>query len=107
MSAWLNNPPSSGTLAFSLRLAPSLPAADFPAFHTGYSASPPLAYSPFLGASGASSAILSPYCLLRHKTIDVLDRGGARELYFNFIFEWVQDCGCPLNLRPETPKPKP
>ena len=41
------------------------------------------------------------------KTIDVLDRGGARELYFNFIFEWVQDCGCPLNLRPETPKPKP
>jgi hypothetical protein len=26
MSAWLINPPSSGTLAFSLRLAPSLPA---------------------------------------------------------------------------------
>ena len=63
MSAWLINPPSSGTLAFSLRLAPSLPAADFPAFHTGYSASPPLAHSPF---PGASSAILLPYCLLRH-----------------------------------------
>ena len=34
MSVWLINPPSSGTLAFSLRLAPSLPAADSPAFHT-------------------------------------------------------------------------
>ena len=32
MSAWLISPPSSGTLAFSLRLVPSLPAADFPAF---------------------------------------------------------------------------
>ncbi len=32
MSAWLISPPSSGTLAFSLRLAPSLPAADFPVF---------------------------------------------------------------------------
>jgi len=40
MSAWLITPPSSGTLAFSLRLAPSLPAADSPAFHTGSSASP-------------------------------------------------------------------
>jgi hypothetical protein len=63
MSAWLITPPSSGTLAFSLRLAPSLPAADFPAFYTGYSASPPLAYSPF---PGASSAIPPPYRLLRH-----------------------------------------
>jgi hypothetical protein len=63
MIAWLINPPSSGTLAFSLRLASSLPDADFPAFHTGYSASPPLADSPF---PGASSAILPPYCLLRH-----------------------------------------
>ena len=65
MSAWLINPPSSGTLAFSLRLAPSLPAADFPAFHTGYSASPPLAYSPF---PGASSAIPPPYHLLRRSS---------------------------------------
>jgi hypothetical protein len=32
MSAWLISPPSSGTLAFSLRLVPFLPAADFPAF---------------------------------------------------------------------------
>jgi len=32
MSVWLISPPSSGTLAFSLRLVPSLPAADFPAF---------------------------------------------------------------------------
>ena len=32
MSAWLISPPPSGTLAFSLRLVPSLPAADFPAF---------------------------------------------------------------------------
>jgi len=43
MSVWLINPPSSGTLAFSLRLAPSLPAAHSPAFHTGSSASPSLA----------------------------------------------------------------
>ena len=63
MSAWLINPPSSGTSAFSLRLAPSLPAADSPAFHTGSSASPSLAHSQF---PGTSSATLPPYRLLRH-----------------------------------------
>jgi hypothetical protein len=36
----LVNPPSSGTLAFSLRLAPFLPASDSSALHTGSSASP-------------------------------------------------------------------
>jgi hypothetical protein len=60
MSAWLINPPSSGTLSFSLRLAPSLPASVSPAFHTGSSASPSLAHSQFPGAT------LPPYCLLRH-----------------------------------------
>ena len=59
----LVNPPSSGTSAFSLRLAPSLPAADSPAFHTGSSASPSLAHSQF---PGTSSATLPPYLLLRH-----------------------------------------
>ncbi len=39
----------SGTLAFSLRLAPFLPASDSPALHTGSSASPSLAHSQFLG----------------------------------------------------------
>ena len=48
-SELLVNPPSSGTLAFSLRLAPFLPASDSPALHTGSSASPSLAYSQFLG----------------------------------------------------------
>ena len=63
MSAWLINPPSSGTLAFSLRLAPSLPAADSPAFHTSSSASLSLAHSQF---PGTSSATPPPYRLLRH-----------------------------------------
>ena len=36
----LVNPPSSGTLAFSLRLPPFLPASDSSALHTGSSASP-------------------------------------------------------------------
>ncbi len=35
----LVNPPSSGTLAFSLRLAPFLRASDSSALHTGSSAS--------------------------------------------------------------------
>ena len=63
MSAWLINPPSSGTLAFSLRLAPSLPAADSPAFHTGSLASLSPAHSQF---PGTSSATFPPYRLLRH-----------------------------------------
>ena len=36
----LVNPPSSGTLAFSLRLAPFLPDSDSSALHTGSSVSP-------------------------------------------------------------------
>ena len=40
----LVNPPSSGTLAFSLRLTPFLPASDSSALHTGSSASPSLAH---------------------------------------------------------------
>ena len=59
----LVNPPSSGTLAFSLRLAPFLPASDSSALHAGSSASPSLAHSQF---PGTSSATLPPYCLLRH-----------------------------------------
>ncbi len=45
----LVNPVSSGNLAFSLRLAPFLPASDSPALHTGSSASPSLAIPNFLG----------------------------------------------------------
>ena len=45
----LVNHPSSGTLAFSLRLASFLPASDSPALHTGSSASPSLAHSHFPG----------------------------------------------------------
>jgi len=37
---FLVNPPSSGTLAFSLRFAPFLPASDSSATHTGSWASP-------------------------------------------------------------------
>ena len=57
------NPPSSGTLAFSLRLAPSLPAADSPAFHTGSLASLSPARSQF---PGTCSATFPLYRLLRH-----------------------------------------
>jgi hypothetical protein len=45
----LVNYTSSGTLAFSLRLVPFLPAADSPATHAGSSASPFLAHPPFPG----------------------------------------------------------
>ena len=48
-SRLLVNPPFSGTLAFSLRLAPFLSASDSPALHTGSSASPSLAHSHFPG----------------------------------------------------------
>ena len=41
----LVNHPSSGTLPFSLRLAPFLPASDSSATHTGSSGSPFLAHS--------------------------------------------------------------
>ncbi len=44
-SKLLVNPLSSGTLAFSLRLAPFLSDSDSPALHTGSSASPSLAHS--------------------------------------------------------------
>ena len=57
----LVNNASSGTLAFSVRLVPFLPAADSPATHAGSSASPSLAHPPF---PGTSSATLPPYCLL-------------------------------------------
>jgi hypothetical protein len=57
----LVNNASSGTLAFSLRLVPFLPAADSPATHAGSSASPSLAHPPF---PGTSSVTLPPYCLL-------------------------------------------
>ena len=50
-SRLLVNPPFSGTLAFSLRLAPFLSASDSPALHTGSSASPSLGHSQFLGLS--------------------------------------------------------
>ena len=50
-SKLLVNPPSSGTFAFSLRLAPFLSASDSPALHTGSSASPSLGHSQFLGLS--------------------------------------------------------
>jgi len=42
----LVNNTSSGTLTFSLRLVPFLPAADSPATHAGSSASPFLAHPP-------------------------------------------------------------
>ena len=61
----LVNNASSGTLAFSLRLVPFLPAADSPATHAGSSASPFLAPSSIpWDLESVSSDTLPPYCLL-------------------------------------------
>ena len=69
MIAWLINPPSSGTLAFSLRPVPSLPAADSPAFHTVSSASPLTLSS--LGSVG-SSTLVDTHNTIERSFLDVM-----------------------------------
>jgi hypothetical protein len=90
MIAWLINPPSSGTLAFSLRLVPSIPAADSPAFHTSSSASLSLVHSQF---PGTSSAAFPPYRLLRQPLVpgSAMERGSSVCIRFEQLWAPQRD----------------
>jgi hypothetical protein len=70
----LVNNASSDTLAFSLRLVSSLPAADAPATRAGFSAAPPLAPSPF---HGSSSFTLPPHLDLLQLSCEPLGHLGV------------------------------